>query len=103
MMQHSLSPAQRRVLDVALQRQKELGGAVTLAEISSVTKSAVSTLHVHVRNLVEQGVAKKSDRGPGFIFRRPKAEISVRLFLACERLGLSKEQTVEIVKAGEGW
>lgn len=98
-----LSPAHRRVLDAGLTQQRALGGAVTLRDLSSVTKSATSTLHVHMRALVSMGVAKKSDRGPGWVFRRPPSEISVRLMDACKRLGLTRDQTVEIVRAGEGW
>lgn len=98
-----LSPSHRRVLDAGLQQQKALGGAVTLRELSSVTKSAHSTLHMHIKALVSMGVAKKSERGPGWVFRRPPSELAVRLLDACKRLGLTREQTVEIVKAGEGW
>ena len=96
-----LSPANRRVLEAGLIQQKALGRAVTLRDLSASTKSAISTLHKHVGTLVSLGVAKKSEMGPGWVFRRPQAEISASLIAACKRLGLTREQTVEIVRAGE--
>lgn len=98
-----LSPAQRRVLEAGIAQQKALGGAVTLRDLSATTGAAVSTLHVHIRALINHGVAKKSERGPGFVFRRPLSETSARLAEACKRLGLDFHQTSEIVRAGGGW
>lgn len=98
-----ISPTQRRVLDAGLLTQKSLGRAVVLRELADAVGGAISTTHKHVKALVVLGVAKKSDRGPGFIFRRPVAETSARLLAVCKRHGLSDEVTGEILRAGGGW
>ncbi len=98
-----LSPTLRRVLDAGLIQFKTLGRAVLIREVASVYGGSVSAVHQHVRTLTAMGLAKKSDKGPGFLFRRPVPETSRRLMAVCKRHGLSEQVTTEIIQAGGDW
>ncbi len=98
-----LSPALRRVLDAGLVQCKAFGRAVLTREVAEVYGGAPSTVHRHIQTLILVGVAKKSERGPGYLFRRPVPETSARLMAVCKRHGLSEQVTTEIIRAGGEW